>query len=135
MSEVFMTADTETTNVIWKHLLVIMNNVKPSIEAMNALKKIMSEKTNEGEFLTNIFQQIESKVDLTSGNPEVNMMNLFNSGVISEFVTGMSSGIQSGNLNIETLFGAVKGMIGNIIPQGGAEQLTLPTIAEEVSTD
>lgn len=115
-------ADLETTNVIWQHLLVITNSVDPSEEAMEILKKSLEEKSNEGAFLSNLVQKIEKNVDPNSSDPMAAIMGLMSSGVFTDLISNMNSGMQDGSLNIGKLFGTVQGMMSSMqgVPGMGA---------------
>lgn len=114
MDEIFKMADSETTNVIWQHLLVITNSVDPSEEAMEILKKSLEEKSNEGAFLSNLVQKIEKNVDPNSSDPMAAIMGLMSSGVFTDLISNMNSGMQDGSLNIGKLFGTVQGMMSSM---------------------
>lgn len=135
MDEIFKMADNETAQVIWKHLLVIMNNINPNTEAMEILKKSLEEKSNEGEFLSNLVQKIEKSVDPNTNDPMTAIMGLMSNGVFTDLISSMNSGMQSGSLDIGKLFNTVQGMMGSL---GGinnsslslGNNSTLPTISE-----
>jgi len=114
MDEIFKMADTETTNIIWQHLLVITNSVDPSEEAMEILKKSLEEKSNEGAFLSNLVEKIEKNTDPNSSDPMSAIMGLMSSGVFTDLISGMNSGMQDGSLNIGKLFGTVQGMMSSM---------------------
>ena len=115
MDEIFKMSDSETTSIIWQHLLVITNSIDPSDEAMIILKKTLEEKTNESDFLNDLVQKIEKNVDPNnSTDPMAAIMGLMNSGVFTELLQGMNSGMQNGNLDIGKLFGTVQGMMSSI---------------------
>jgi len=111
MDEIFKMADSETSNVIWKHLLVIINSVDPSEEAMAILKRSLEEKSNEGDFLNNLVQKIEKNVDGNSADPMSAIMGLMSSGVFTDLLSGMNSGMKDGSLDIGKLFGTVQSMM------------------------
>lgn len=114
MDEIFKMADTETTKIIWQHLLVITNSVDPSEEAMTILKKSLEEKSSEGEFLNNLVQKIEKNVDPNTSDPMAAIMGLMGSGVFTDLISSMNSGMQDGSLNIGKLFGTVQGMMSSM---------------------
>lgn len=112
LGEIFKKADNDTTEAIWRHLLVISTAVDPSSDAMNVLKKSMEEKSNEGNFLTNIMNKIQTGVDPNVNDPMSAIMGLMSSGVLTELMSSMSSGMSNGQLDVSKLFGLVQGMIG-----------------------
>jgi len=119
MDEIFKMSDSETTSVIWQHLLVITNSIDPSEEAMEILKKSLEEKSNEGEFFSNLVKKIENNVDPNSNDPMSAIMGLMNSGVFTDLISNMNSGMQDGSLNIGKLFGTVQGMMATMGGMGG----------------
>lgn len=113
MDEIFKMADTETTGVIWKHLLLIMNSVDPTSGAMEILKKSMEEKSNEGDFLNTLVQKIEKNVD-PNADPMTAIMGMMSSGVFTDIFSSVNNGMKDGSLDIGKLFNSVQGMMGNI---------------------
>lgn len=118
MDEIFKMADLETTNVIWQHLLFISNSVDPSEEAMAILKKSLEEKSNEGAFLSNLVEKIEKNVD-PGADPMAAIMGLVGSGVFTDLISTMNSGMQDGSLNLGKLFGTVQGMMSSMPGMAG----------------
>ena len=115
LDEIFRLADTETSNVIWKHLLVIMNTVDPSVEATNILKKTLEEKSNEGAFLSSLVNKIESSgIDPNTSDPMSAMMGMMTSGVFTDIISSMSNGMKDGSLDIGKLFGTVQSMMASL---------------------
>lgn len=133
MDEIFKMADAETTLVIWQHLLVITNSVDPSEEAMAILKKSLEEKSNEGEFLSNLVQKIEKNVDPNSADPMTAIMGLMTSGVFTDLISNMNSGMQDGTLNIGKLFGTVQGMMSSM-PGGMGSIPGMPGMGVPIQT-
>ncbi len=111
LSEIFKLADSNETAAIWKHLLVILTAIDPSAEAMKELKKTFDEKTKEGEFLNGLVEKIESNLDPNSSDPMTAIMGLMGNGVFTDLISSMSSGMQSGNLDMSKLFGTVQTML------------------------
>jgi hypothetical protein len=114
MDEIFKMADDDTSQVIWRHLLVIMNRVDPSKEAVDLLKKSMEEKSSEGEFLSDLVGKIEKSVDPNTTDPMSAIMGMMSSGVFTELISSMNSGMKDGSLDIGKLFNSVQGMMGSI---------------------
>ena len=136
MDEIFKMSDSETSNIIWKHLLVITNCLEPSEEVMNLLKKSLDEKSSEGQFLNNLFQKIEKNVDPTSNDPMSAIMGLMSSGVFTDLISNMNSGMQDGSLDIGKLFGTVQGMMssaGGIMGQQSSSSTPVSSpVVEEI---
>lgn len=121
MDEVFKMADASATEVIWKHLLVIMSSLNPSDEAINVLKKSMEEKSNEGEFLSSLVSKIEKSVDPNTTDPMSAIMGLMSNGVFTDLISSMNNGMQNGSLDIGKLFNTVQGMMSSL---GGMGELS-----------
>ena len=120
MDEIFKMSDAETSRIIWKHLLVITNSVDPSEEAMNILKKSLEEKSKEGEFLTNLVQNIEQSVgDTGNADPISAIMGLMSSGVFSNLIENMTSG----NLDMGKMLLTAQGMMSSLKGVPGMEGL------------
>lgn len=137
MDEIFRMADTQTTDVIWKHLLVILNILDPNTEALNVLKKSLEEKSNEGDFLKSLVSKIESNVDPNNTDPMSAIMGLMSNGVFTDVISSMNAGMSNGNLDMSKLFGTLQGMMTSL---GGmnldnssstdSNTSSLPTIVE-----
>ena len=124
IDEIFKMADNETTQIIWKHLLVIMNNVNPNAKSMELLKKSLEEKSNEGEFLNNLVQKIEKSVDPNTTDPMAAIMGMMSNGVFTDLISSMNNGMQNGSLDIGKLFGTVQGMMGSLGAMPGMTEMS-----------
>ena len=109
-------ADTETVNVIWKHLLNISAFVDPAGKAKEILKKNSSESSNESDFLENIINKVESNINPNSSNPLEAVSTLMSSGVFNDLVSGMNTKLQDGSLDLGKLVGTVEKMCSTLIP-------------------
>ena len=109
--------DSEKKNM-WKHLQLMCSVNNPSINAKEILFK---KETSETNFLKNMMDKVESSVDnMDSSNPMEAITGMMSSGVFSELVGSMTSGLQSGDLNIGNLLGTVNEMVGSMnIDEGG----------------
>jgi hypothetical protein len=107
-SKIFSKSDTETTEVIWKHLLLISALVDPSGNAKDILKKYSS--GGEQNFLKNIMDKVGKHAD-PNANPTEAVSSMMNSGVFPELINGMQNGIQDGSLDLNKLMGAVQSMV------------------------
>ena len=68
----------------------------------------------EEDFLSDIFDKVGSNIDTDGGNPLQAVGNLMQSGVFTDIVTSMSSGLESGELDLSKLMGSMTGMVTNI---------------------
>lgn len=124
MDEIFKLADSETSDVIWKHLLVLLNTYDPSSKALDVLKRSLNENSKEGEFITNLVNKIETNVDPSNSDPMSAIMGLMSSGVFNDIVSTMNSGMKDGSLDMGKLFGTVQSMMGSL--GGGMEGMAGP---------
>ena len=106
-SNIFNKSDSETSEVIWRHLLTISALLDPAGNAKEILKK--SKEKSEANFLTDIINKVESHVK-PDANPMEAVSSIVSSGVFAELLTGMNDGIQSGSLDLGKLMGAVQTM-------------------------
>ena len=109
-------SDKETSDMIWKHLLYLSAILDTSGKAKEILRKNLEEgKTGSGEtnFLTDIIDKVEKHVDPNS-NPMEAVSSIMNSGVFTDLVGGMNSGLSDGSLDLGKLMGAVQGMVGQL---------------------
>ena len=110
-------ADKEETKVIWKYILSLSAYLDPSNKAKEMLKKSMESSGNTGgkeeDFLTNIINEVEGQVDPTQ-NPMEAVSNIMQSGLFSNLVGNMNSGLQNGELDLGKLMGTVQTMVGSL---------------------
>jgi len=121
------TADTDTCNVIFKHLQVILYLMNPEDDAIKqkcqdsiASKQaaVKTSKGGEDKFLQNFMSKIESSFsEKEIKNPMEAAMNLLSTGIFQDMVGSMKEGVNSGELDISRLLGSVQGMLGGL---GGA---------------
>lgn len=120
MKDIFQLADTETTRVIWKHLLTISALVDPAGKAREILKT-QAENGDGGEeinFLTDIISKVEANVNPNS-NPMEAVTAIMQSGIFSDLVSGMGSGLQDGTLDLGKLMGTVQKMVTKLSDDAG----------------
>lgn len=113
--KIFKSADKETAEIIWKHLLTISAFVDPAGKAKEILKKTSSP-SNETNFLENIINKVEANVDPNSKNPLEAVTNLMSSGVFNDVLSGMNNDLQSGSLDLSKLMGTVEKMCSSLLP-------------------
>lgn len=110
-SNIFKEADKETSNIIWKHLLTISALIDPAGKAKEILKNNADSK--ESNFLSDIINKVESNVNPNS-NPLEAISSIMSSGVFNDLITGMNSGIQNGDLDLNKLMGTVQTMCSSL---------------------
>lgn len=115
MTMIFASADASTTKTIWKHFLTISAIVDPTGEARKILKEVKSQ-GNESDFLCNMMEKIEKNVD-SNVNPMDAISSMMSSGIFTELIGGMGSGIQDGTLDLGKLMGTVQKMVSKMSPE------------------
>ena len=110
-SNIFKKADTETTGIIWKHLLTISALLDPAGNAKEILKN--SKDNKEADFLSDIIDKVENHVG-PNANPMEAVSSIMSSGVFTDLISGMNSGIQDGSLDLGKLMGTVQKMCGSL---------------------
>ena len=116
MSTIFASADASTTKTIWKHFLTISAIVDPTGEARKILKEVNTQ-GNETDFLSDMIEKIEKNVD-SNANPMDAISSMMSSGIFTELIGGMGSGIQDGSLDLGKLMGTVQKMVSKMSPEG-----------------
>jgi hypothetical protein len=123
MDDIFRRADKETLSVIWQHLLYISSLVDPAGRAKEILKENLSNgksEKNETDFLTNLFDKVEAHVD-PNANPMEAVSSIMKSGIFTDLIGGMNSGVSNGTLDIGKLMGAVQGMVAKMGEKTGGD--------------
>jgi hypothetical protein len=123
MIEIFKLSDTDTSNVIWAHLLCISALLDPAGKAREVLKEnLASGKAGNGEtnFLTDIIDKVEAHVD-PDANPMEAISSIMKSGIFTDLIGGMNNGLSDGSLDLGKLMGAVQGMVGKLGEKTGGD--------------
>ena len=110
IKQIFKHSDPDTNNIIWKHLLTISALVDPAGQARKILKEQSDSSGTEIDFLSNIISRVEDKVDPNS-NPMEAISSIMQSGIFTDLVNGMGSGLQDGSLDLSKLLGTVQTMV------------------------
>jgi len=113
--------DKDTESIFWKHLLTLSALLDPAGEARKVLKDAKKQKgtENEANFLTDIIDKIENNID-PSGNPMDAIGSIMQSGIFTDLIAGMGSGIDNGTLDMSSLMGTVQTMISGMNKQSDA---------------
>ena len=113
MHAIFDSADKDERDTIWKYFLIMSAYVHPTgkvKEYLDEQKKDPEYKyANEDDFLKNMIQKVEGSVS-DNQNPMEAVGNILSSGVFTDLVTDMNSGLKSGNLDLTKLMGSVQNM-------------------------
>jgi hypothetical protein len=125
-SEIFKLCDRETENAIWQHLLTISALVDPSGKAKEILKN--ESKSNEVDFLSSIIDKVGDKIDPSSKNPMEAVSQIISSGVFTDLISGMGSGMKDGSLDLGKMMGTVQKLCSTMNTgqsEGGAETMNM----------
>lgn len=126
---IFKLADDDTKKVIWKHLLVISACVDPASKAKQILQ---SSKGKESELLTNIISKVEQHVDTDASNPLAAISSIMSSGVLTDLIGSMNSGLSDGSLDLTKLLGSVQTMVSGL--SSGSEKNDMPDISKMMAS-
>jgi hypothetical protein len=130
---IFKAASAGERVVIWKHILTIYAFIDPQSKAKEMLREVIDKDGKGGkeeEFLTDIFDKVGNNIQ-PDGNPLQAVGNLMSSGIFTDIVGSMSSGLENGELDLGRLMGSMQGMvtnIGSMADQNGQSQQ--PEMAE-----
>ena len=127
MLEIFnLATDEETKNTIWSHLLTISALLNPGNGALSLLKNNNSTKmpssqmpkfegkAEEDDFLNNIISKVEQHVNPESSNPQEAIASIMSSGLITDLVGSLNTGISSGKLDLNKMMSSVQKMVGSL---------------------
>ena len=112
--QIFELADSSEKDVIWHHILIICAYTNPQIRAKEILQKD-KDNTKESNFLEGLISTVENNVGDNSKDPMKAVGDIMSSGVFTDLVGNMTSGLQSGELNLGKLVGTVNNMVGTLI--------------------
>jgi len=119
--DILKKTDEESKTCIFKHLLCISALIDPAGRAKDVLKKAMEDNktgSEESEFLSKILSSVEKNVGETD-NPMAAVSSIMSSGLLTDLMGGMQSGLSTGKLDLSKLLGAVQGMVSSITAQSG----------------
>lgn len=112
--------DPDSTGAIWGHLQTISAIVDPEGGAREVLKQAQKQEGGgESNFLTDIIQTIESNIDPDARNPSEAISSMLASGALNNIMTDMTTQMESGNLDLGNMLGAVQGMMSKTGASGG----------------
>jgi hypothetical protein len=116
IKEILIKSTKDTRDIIWQHLLIISAILDPTGKAKQILQEQKDSKTGDGEvnFLTDIIDKIENNVDPDTSNPMEAVSSIMKSGVFTDLVQGMGTGLQDGSLDLTKLMGTVQNMVSKL---------------------
>jgi len=104
--KIFAVADAGEKRLIWQHLV----NISFVLDPAGTAKKALNKGGRENEFLTNIINKVEANVD-PNADPMKAVTDIMQSGVFTELVGTMGSGLENGDLDLNKLLGSVQSMV------------------------
>jgi hypothetical protein len=125
MASVLRHSSQETSSIIWKHLLTIWGLIEPTSQAKRILSESVKQSNGtdkESKFLSDIIERVEKSVnsaDVDMSSPMSAVSNLMSSGVFTDLINGMQTGLSDGSLDIGKLMGSVQGMMAKMGGQPG----------------
>jgi hypothetical protein len=126
VSTVIRQSAPENVSIIWKHLLTIWGLVDPTSQARRILQESIQNSNGqdkESQFLSDIIEKVERTVgdqsSADTSNPMAAVSSLMSSGVFTDLISGMQSGLSDGSLDIGKLMGSVQTMMGKMGGGGG----------------
>lgn len=121
IAEIFKLADESTRKIIWSHIFVINamilkdeNSITLFTNDINSKKDDESEEEN---MIKTIFDTIGNSVGDSSAsmdNPMGVIMGLLGNGQMKGLLSNMNSKLNSGELDVEKMFGSVQAMLKDI---------------------
>ena len=112
--------DKDMIEVMREHLITISAILEPNKDKMEEKMAVLDNlselgvdtSTKEGQFLGNILEKAKNSVSgmEPSGNGAVDMMNIFQSGMIQDMMSGMQ-GVQSGELDHNKMINSMIGIL------------------------
>jgi hypothetical protein len=113
--------DSETTETVWNHLLVIQATLDPSSDARNIFNKLKQtpgsdNDSSESKFLDGFMSKIEGSInkDNIDADPMSAATNILQSGVLNDLVGSIDTDVKSGKLDLGKLVGTVQKMLGGL---------------------
>jgi len=106
-------ADSDEKIIIWRHLLTIAALVDTKSKAKN----ILANSTKEGDFIEKAFEDIKSNIDSASvdmNNPMASAIGLLSTGAFQNIISGLTTGVNDGSLDVNKLMGTVQGMLSGL---------------------
>ena len=125
LTSVLRHSSQESTSIIWKHLLTIWGLIDPTSQAKRILNESVKQSNGadkESKFLSDIIERVEKSVssaDVDMASPMSAVSNLMSSGVFTDLINGMQTGLSDGSLDIGKLMGSVQGMMTKMGGQSG----------------
>jgi len=121
-------SNAESRKIIWSHLLTIWGLIDPTSQAKKILQETIKQNLADGgdskeeKFLAGIIEKVEKSVggvEIDQSNPIASIGTLMQSGVFTNLISDMQTGLSDGSLDISKLLGSVQGMMVKMNGGGG----------------
>lgn len=119
MLEIFESADGDTKEAVFQHLLAISSIVDPTSNAKKILRQAIEKKSDgassssEGDFLNKLITKVESAVDPDSmKDPLTAVTSILTNGAFREVFSELQTGLGNGSLDMGKMLGAMSGLMG-----------------------
>lgn len=122
LGEIFKIADNDAQKAIWNHLLVIKTAINPTDEAVKNIQEMVDTSTTEGKFINTMFEKISGSIN-PNEDPQSALMSMFSSGLVPQLVGDMTSKMEKGEINMNSLMSTFQGLIGQVSPMMGGIDL------------
>ena len=125
---IFSKASKSDIPVIWNHLLTISALTDPQGKAKEVLKDqklkmpFQTDGGKEDQFLSGLIDKVSDNVNPDSTNPMEAVTGMLSSGVFTELVSDMNTGLESGELSLGRLMGSVQNMMTKMNPSGSTPE-------------
>ena len=94
--------------------LTVLKNTTPS-----SSKVVIEGEGKETDFLNSIISKVEAHVDPNSSNPQEAISGIMSSGLITDLVSSLNTGISSGELDLGKMMASVQKMVGGLSDKMG----------------
>lgn len=117
-------ATKDQKEIIRRHLLTIAASIDPSERTLSVLessspvleKMGLSSGTQEGRFVEAVMNKAKKAMENTeTDDPTTAIMGLFSSGVITDMVKGLQSGVNNKTMDVNKLLTGMQGALSGII--------------------
>ncbi len=122
LGEIFKIADNEAQTAIWNHLLIIKTALNPTDDAIKNIQQMFDTKTTEGQFINNMFEKISGSIS-PNQDPQSALMGIFSSGLVPQLIGDMTSKMENGEINMNSLMSTFQGLMGQMGPMMGGMDL------------
>lgn len=117
IQKILYQSDKETTNIIRQHLITISALINPDESKLDELSKTMEmlnidTGTKEGQLISDLVKESSNAMEnVDTANPMSAIMGLMQSGVMTNLMSGLQNGVESGELDMSKMMNMVTGLL------------------------